>query len=523
MASSEESDAVPCGTEKEGEFEPHTNIRKRKGALKRKNIVVVKNHVLIQRFFKQPTFCSHCKDFIWGFGKQGYQCQVCCFVIHKRCHEFITFVCPGLQVACGCKPSSSNIHPHQFEQHSYASPTFCDHCGSLLYGLIHQGLKCEVCDMNVHKKCELMVPDLCGFDHTEKRGRIHLKLTCENNWLICEVNEARNLIPMDHNRLSDPYIKLKIVRDFGHSIQLKTTKIKANLNPTWNETLIINLRPQDEDRRLFIECWDWDKGSKDDFMGSMSFGISEIINTPQEGWFKFLTLEEGMFYNEPVPEEGVDLIETLKMDRQTTAHQSAVTSPNKMAHSSSIKGNDISASVNDFKFLTVLGKGSFGKVMLAERRGTEELYAIKILKKDVILQEDDVECTMIEKRVLELARDSPFLVQMYSCFQSTDRLYFVMELVNGGDLMHHAINLGKFKEPVVVFYAAEIALGLFYLHENGIIHRDLKLDNVMLDCNGHAKIADFGLCKENVHGNAEAATFCGTPDYIAPEIIQSKS
>uniref|UniRef100_A0A8B9GPW9 non-specific serine/threonine protein kinase n=1 Tax=Astyanax mexicanus TaxID=7994 RepID=A0A8B9GPW9_ASTMX len=174
--------------------------------------------------------------------------------------------------------------------------------------------------------------------------------------------------------------------------------------------------------------------------------------------------------------------------------------------------------MHDFEYLKLLGKGTFGKVILVKEKATGKYYAMKILKKEVIVAKDEVAHTLTENRVLQNSKH-PFLTGLKYSFQTHDRLCFVMEYANGGELFFHLSRDRVFSEDRARFYGAEIVSALDYLHsERNVVYRDLKLENLMLDKDGHIKITDFGLCKEGIKDGATMKTFCGTPEYLAPEV-----
>lgn len=376
-------------------------VNKRRGAIRHLKVHEHNGHKFVAKFFSQFTFCSFCEDFLWGFGKQGYQCQFCLTTVHSKCHsQLLTHCTKNAEYEKSEKRSSIqglNINvPHKLKIHSYLHPTWCDHCGQLLWGLVKQGLKCQTpsCGRNFHAKCKNKLSNTCGINQKDLSDRLN------------EIRFKQKI--MSPKQIED--VQNKYVAD----------QVEKNLT--------------NENNNVKNAC-------------KMSF--------------------------------------------------------------------------KDFKIIKLIGRGSFGQVFLAKNEANLNTYAIKALKKDVVLQDDDaVECTMLERDILCIASDCPFLAELYCAFQTEEHLFFVMEFLNGGDLMFHVSNSRNFTEERSRFYAAEVALGIQFLHSKYIIYRDLKLDNILLDFNGHCKIADFGMSKQLKPIDGKTQTFCGTPDYIAPEIIK---
>lgn len=176
----------------------------------------------------------------------------------------------------------------------------------------------------------------------------------------------------------------------------------------------------------------------------------------------------------------------------------------------------------DFELKKVLGKGGYGKVFQVIKtngRDKSTVFAMKVLKKVSILRtQKDTAHTRAERNILEAVKH-PFIVELNYAFQTDGKLYLILEYLSGGELFMHLEREGIFLEDTACFYLSEIILALEHLHALGIIYRDLKPENILLDAEGHVKLTDFGLCKEHIQEGIQTHTFCGTIEYMAPEIL----
>ena len=183
--------------------------------------------------------------------------------------------------------------------------------------------------------------------------------------------------------------------------------------------------------------------------------------------------------------------------------------------------NQKSIDETSFRTISVIGKGSYAKVLLVRKNDTGNLYAMKILKKKMVEQKKQEAHVENERNILVGVNQRPFLIDLYYAFQTKDKLHFVLEYCPGGELFHLLSKKSRLSEDHTRFYAAQMLVALEHLHNQDIVYRDLKPENVLLDAQGYIKITDFGLSRRQIKMN-EAKSICGTPEYLAPEIIQKK-
>ncbi|RCV44927.1 hypothetical protein SETIT_9G414100v2 [Setaria italica] len=185
-----------------------------------------------------------------------------------------------------------------------------------------------------------------------------------------------------------------------------------------------------------------------------------------------------------------------------------------------VKKENEGVGLDDFEVLKLVGQGAFGKVYQVRKKGTSEIYAMKVMRKDKVVEKNHAEYMKAERDILTKV-DHPFVVQLRYSFQTKYRLYLVLDFINGGHLFFQLYQQGLFREELARIYTAEIVSAVAHLHANGIMHRDLKPENILLDADGHAMLTDFGVAKE-FDENTRSNSMCGTVEYMAPEIVQGR-
>ncbi|KAI9193290.1 kinase-like domain-containing protein [Polychytrium aggregatum] len=465
-------------------------------------------HKFLAQQFYQVLQCALCQEFLSG---QGYQCQNCQYTCHARCYmRVITKCITKEEINDNQDPSKDkntgqllkyNI-PHRFALSANLAASWCAHCGYMLpIGVSKTIMKCTECGKACHKDHMCMMPHFCGLDPQMADQLVEAFEQAEKKMHLRELEEAAKAAEAakaEEAAFPPPppeFTTLPSVDHHGHPTP-----------PARKESQLQLEKPKDADSSV----------------------RPSVTSPPREPLSQspptLPPIAVSQSQTQPPPQSSqTQSSSSSSRAQQSSAHSQSgdvafrppatvvVTKPRRK----------VAISLEDFNFIAVLGRGAFGKVMLAQDKLTKELYAIKALKKEFIIQNDDVASCKLEKRIFQAASQTkhPFLVNLHSCFQTDYRIYFVMEYVSGGDLMCHIQEKKRFSQGRAKFYACEVLLALEFFHKNNIIYRDLKLDNILLMPDGHIKVADYGICKENMHYGDTTRTFCGTPDYMAPEIL----
>lgn len=251
-----------------------------------------------------------------------------------------------------------------------------------------------------------------------------------------------------------------------------------------------------------------------------NFMMSAESEKDRDDWIKELKLARDRVQGKTTPTPTSVASTTAASSSQPEPQASSSTAASSSSSSSEPAVEEKKVGIPDFELLKVIGKGSFGKVLQVRKKDTGKIYAMKVLNKQTIIARSEIKHTQAEKNILQKLVH-PFLVNLNFSFQTKDKLYFIMDYINGGELFFHLQKDKRFDEQRVRFYCAEIVCGLEYLHNSGVLYRDLKPENLLLTGDGHICMTDFGISKEGlVSDDARTATFCGTPEYLAPEVLE---
>ncbi|KAL5091230.1 Serine/threonine kinase [Trichoderma cf. simile WF8] len=551
----------------------------RKGAVRQRKEEVHEmfGHKFVQHQFYNIMRCALCGDFLKY--SAGMQCEDCKYTCHNKCYSSVVTKCISKSNA-ETDPDEEKINhriPHRFQPFSNVTANWCCHCGYILPFGKKNCRKCSECGLTCHAQCVHLVPDFCGMsmavanqilegirvqkqrqqkttslsEKTLRSGASKSPTTTGHGSSAsfssagagsspgtpsAEATEAARLMYANQTSPQRPDHPGRAPSDLS-AAAAATAAMAAAQGRTGYDTA-----PQDPYAQggyggaapQHHKYNPADYANVDQGFGAQPPAQQRPAPPPQQQQQQQQAPPQ-LPPQQPPPQQALPPQPSQPQYQQPAAPkpqspvspQGAATGPGgaqrKALPSATDPGTGARIGLDHFNFLAVLGKGNFGKVMLAETKRSRRLFAIKVLKKEFIIENDEVESIKSEKRVFLIANRErhPFLTNLHACFQTETRVYFVMEYISGGDLMLH-IQRGQFGTKRAQFYAAEVCLALKYFHENGVIYRDLKLDNIMLTLDGHIKIADYGLCKEDMWYGSTTSTFCGTPEFMAPEILLDK-
>ncbi|KAJ3401844.1 hypothetical protein CcCBS67573_g05506 [Chytriomyces confervae] len=392
--------------------------------------------------------------------------------------------------------------PHRFQPKKILLTSWCSHCGSMM-GPGARIEKCAECGKCAHSHCKPMVPNFCQLKPEVAITLVAAFEDVERRKVLKEMEEAE---------------RAEKARREADAVAAAAMPVVANdpfkedesdrMNENARQLELLHLEQQRKEKE--------EQERRSQLDQKVARAEAERARAEEE---RVRKQEEQRKAFERQQREKLE--EKKRLDEARLAQQQQQQQQANLKIPAAVHRN---VKLEDFDFLSVLGRGAFGKVMLIEEKSTKQLFAMKALKKEFIIQSDDVASAKLEKRIFQKATQSqhPFLVNLHSCFQTDTRLYFVMEYVSGGDLMCHIQEKKRFSQVRAKFYACEVLLALDFFHKNNIVYRDLKLDNIVMCPDGHVKVIDYGICKENMPYGMVTRTYCGTPDYMAPEILSQQ-
>ncbi|KAK7398483.1 Serine/threonine kinase [Neonectria punicea] len=555
----------------------------RKGAVRQRKEEVheMYGHKFVQHQFYNIMRCALCGDFLKY--SAGMQCEDCKYTCHTKCYSSVVTKCISKSNA-ETDPDEEKINhriPHRFTPFSNVTANWCCHCGYILPFGKKNCRKCSECGLTAHAQCVHLVPDFCGMSmavanqildgiRTQKQRQAKVTSLSDKTLRPAKPSptvSSHSQAPSYSSTNTSSYGQTPISPEAAEAA--KATYNQPSQRPAHPDrassssaaaaaaTAAMTGMPQPQRQQSdFGQYTGGFDQQEDPYAQGGQYGTPQ----PQRKYnpADYASVDPGYGGQTPVqrptqqqqqqppPQQQLPPIPQHQQQQppQQAPYQAQAPTPKpqpvepmappqQVASSSGGQrkalplatdpGTGQRIGLDHFNFLAVLGKGNFGKVMLAETKRSRKLYAIKVLKKEFIIENDEVESIRSEKRVFLVANRErhPFLTNLHACFQTETRVYFVMEYISGGDLMLH-IQRGQFGTKRAQFYAAEVCLALKYFHENGVVYRDLKLDNIMLTLDGHLKVADYGLCKEDMWYASTTSTFCGTPEFMAPEILLDK-